>query len=154
MSSSTSRKLPAEALTHPDVIALVKLGKAVGEVSAEAVRQTTDSAGISPQHLRALLKLLSQEGVSVSVSAADTGRKQVAAATSTAKKVTSAAAKKAPAKKAPAKKATKNDAPATDVVEADEAPVKTPAKKTTKKAAAKTSAAKKAVAKKSTAKKA
>ncbi len=106
MSSSTSRKLPAEALAHPDVVALVKLGKAVGEVSAEAVRQTTESAGISPQHLRALLKLLSQEGVSVSVSAEDTGRKQVAAATSTAKKVTSATAKKAPAKKAaPAKPA-------------------------------------------------
>ncbi len=107
MSSSTSRKLPAEALAHPDVVALVKLGKAVGEVSADAVRQTAESAGISPQHLRALLKFLSQEGVSVSVSAADTGRKQVAAATSTAKKVTSATAKKASAKKAPAKKASK-----------------------------------------------
>ena len=62
MSSSTSRKLPAEALAHPDVVALVKLGKAVGEVSAEAVRQTAESAGISPQHLRPLLKLLSEEG--------------------------------------------------------------------------------------------
>jgi RNA polymerase primary sigma factor len=105
VSSSTSRKLPAEALAHPDVVALIRLGKAVGEVSAEAVRQTTEAAGISPQHLRALLTMLSAEGVSVSVPASDTGRKRVAAATSTAKKVTSASAKKTAAKKTAAKKA-------------------------------------------------
>jgi RNA polymerase primary sigma factor len=137
VSSSTSRKLSAEALAHPDLVALVKLGKAVGEVSADAVRQTADSAGISDQHLRALLKLLSEEGVSVSVGAADTGRKRVAAATSTAKKVTSATAKKT-ATKAAAKKAdgveVGSDEPAGDAA---------PAKKT----AAKKAPAKKAAAK-------
>jgi RNA polymerase primary sigma factor len=150
VSSSTSRKLPAEALTHPDVVALVKLGKAVGEVSADAVRQTSESAGISPQHLRALVKLLSQEGVSVSVSAADAGRKQVAAATSTAKKVTSAAAKKAPPKKAPAKKAPAKTADAkaapadgsANGVAADAAPEAAPAKKAAKKTTTKAAAKK------------
>jgi RNA polymerase primary sigma factor len=119
VSSSTSRKLSPEALAHPDVVALVKLGKAVGEVSADAVRQTTDAAGIPPQQLRSLLKFLSSEGVSVNVASdADgseaAGRKRVAAATSTAKKVTTATAKKAAAKKTPAKKAagSKKDAAA------------------------------------------
>jgi RNA polymerase primary sigma factor len=135
VSSSTSRKLSAEALAHPDLVALVTLGKAVGEVSADAVRQTAASAGISDQHLRAFLKLLSEEGVSVSLGAADTGRKRVAAATSTAKKVTSAAAKKAPAKKAPAMDA-----------DAVEAPVDEPAAAPAKKAAAKKALAKKAAA--------
>jgi RNA polymerase primary sigma factor len=132
VSSSTSRKLSAEALAHPDVVALVTLGKAIGEVSAEAVRQTAESAGISPQHLRPLLKLLSAEGVSVSVAAADTTHKRVAAATSTAKKVTSSSAKKAAAKKAPATKA---------AAEGEEEPAEAPAKK----AAAKKAPAKKAV---------
>ncbi|WP_338039933.1 RNA polymerase sigma factor [Nocardioides caldifontis] len=95
-----------EALTHPDVVALVKLGKAVGQVPAEAVRQTSEAAGIPPHQLRALVKLLSDEGVGVDLSAGDAvGRKHVAAATSTAKKVTTAAAKKSAAKKSPAKKA-------------------------------------------------
>ncbi len=107
MASSTSRKLSAEALAHPDVVALVNLGKAVGEVSAEAVRQTTEAAGIPPEQLRALIRLLTEQGVAVSVPATDAAGSRVAAATSTAKKVTTASAtsnSKAPAKKAPAKK--------------------------------------------------
>ncbi len=135
MSSSTSRKLSAEALAHPDVVALVTLGKAIGEVSAEAVRQTAESAGISPQHLRALLKLLSAEGVSVSVAAADTSHKRVAAATSTAKKVTSSSAKKAAAKKTPAKKDAAADEG--DLETADTPAKKAPAKKAPAKRAAK-----------------
>ncbi len=142
MSSSTSRKLPAEALAHPDVVALVKLGRAVGEVSAAAVRQTTESAGITPQHLRALLKLLSEEGVSVSVTADDSaGRKRVAAASSTAKKVATAPAKKAAAP------AAKKAVPAAPV--ADAAPAAEPAADAApaaKKAPAKRAPAKKAAA--------
>ena len=106
MSSRMPRKDSAEALAHPDIVALVSLGKAVGEVSAEAVRQTSESAGLQPHDLRALLTLLSAEGISVSVGATDTApRKRVAAATSTARKVTASTTKKAPAKKAPAAKA-------------------------------------------------
>ena len=81
MSSSTSRKLPAEVLAHPDVVALVELGKTTGEVTADAVRDTTDTAAISPQHLKALLRFLSEEGVTVVVSADDSAtRKKVVAA--------------------------------------------------------------------------
>jgi len=126
VSSSTSRKLSPEALAHPDVVALVKLGKAVGEVPAEAVRQTTEAAGIPPQQLRALIKLLSDEGVSVNLAPEDpaAGRKLVAAATSTAKKVTTATAKKAAAKKAPAKKAAgKKDAAAAEGATEETVPV-------------------------------
>src|SRR5690349_6338943 len=98
------RKDP-EALAHPDIVDLVRLGKALGEVTAEAIRQTSESAGLQPQQLRALITLLSSEGISVSVGASDTaGRKRVAAATSTTSKVTASTTKKA-AKKAPAKKA-------------------------------------------------
>ena len=122
MSSSASRKLSAETLGHPDVVALLTLGRAVGEVPAEAVRRSTEAAGITPQQLRSLVKLLSEEGIAVAVpadkSAGEPARKRVAAAGSaTAKKVSTAAApaaKKAPAKKAPAKKAAaKTAAPAT-----------------------------------------
>ncbi len=125
MSSRMPRKDSAEALGHPDIVALVTLGKAVGEVSAEAVRQTSESAGLQPQQLRALITLLSTEGISVAVGASDTApRKRVAAATSTARKVTASTTKKAPAKKAaatddaedaapaPAKKAAAKKAPA------------------------------------------
>jgi RNA polymerase primary sigma factor len=145
VSSRMPRKDSAEALAHPDIVALVSLGKAVGEVSAEAVRQTSESAGLQPHDLRALIKLLSGEGISVSVGASDTApRKRVAAATSTASKVTASTTKKAAAKKAPAKKAA--DAPETadaagaDAPAAKKAPAKkAPAKKAaTKKAAAKT----------------
>ncbi|GAA1942570.1 RNA polymerase primary sigma factor [Marmoricola bigeumensis] len=136
MSSRMPRKDSAEALAHPDIVALVSLGKAVGEVSAEAVRQTSESAGLQPQDLRALITLLSAEGISVSVGASDTApRKRVAAATSTANKVTASTTKKAAAKKAPAKKAPAKKADAEEA-EADTAP----AKKTAKKAPAKKAA--------------
>jgi RNA polymerase primary sigma factor len=126
------RKDSAEALAHPDIVALVALGKAVGEVSAEVVRQTSETAGLQPQDLRSLVTLLSSEGISVSVGATDTApRKRVAAATSTASKVTASTTKKAAAKKAPAKKAAAGE---------DEAAA--PAKK----AAAKKAPAKKAAA--------
>jgi len=90
-------------LAHPDVVALVTTGRAAGRVSAEAVRQSSEAAGISPQHLRALVKLLSDEGISVAVTPERTARKRVAAATSTTgRTVTASTTKKAAAKKAAA----------------------------------------------------
>ncbi|HET6693949.1 MAG TPA: sigma-70 factor domain-containing protein, partial [Pedococcus sp.] len=135
MSTSTSRKLPAEVLAHPEVVALVELGKATGQVSAGAVRDTSEAAAISPQHLKALLRFLSEEGVTVVLSGDDAaGRKKVAAAASSRTTVKASTAKKAAAKKAPAKKA------AAKTAEPDEAPEAAPAKpaaKTTRKSAAK-----------------
>ncbi|HET7356363.1 MAG TPA: RNA polymerase sigma factor [Nocardioidaceae bacterium] len=129
MSSSTSRKLPAEVLTHPDVVALVKLGRSTGQVSSDDVRSTSEAAAISPQHLKALLRLLSEEGVTVALSADDSaGRKKVLAATS-GRATVKASTKKSAAK--PAGKSAKS---------AEKPPASQPA---AKKAAAKKTAAKK-----------
>jgi RNA polymerase primary sigma factor len=139
VSSSTSRKLPAEVLAHPELVALVELGKTTGQVTAGAVRATTEAAAISPQHLKALLRFLSEEGVTVVLSADDSAaRKKVAAAASSRTTVKASTAKKAAAKKAPAKKA------------ADEEPAAKPA---AKKAPAKTTPAKSSTTKKTTTKK-
>ena len=135
MSPSTSRKVPADVLSHPDIVALVDQGRLTGNVTADALRTATTAAATSPQHLKAVLRYLSEEGVSVVVSAEDAkSPKRVAAAASSARTTVKATAKKAPAKKAPAKKA---DAPEPEA--AADAPVKkAPARKTAaKKAAAK-----------------
>ncbi|MGZ4459762.1 MAG: RNA polymerase sigma factor, partial [Nocardioidaceae bacterium] len=96
-------------MAHPDVVALVQEGRSAGQVTAVAVRDASESASISPQHLKALLRMLSEEGVTVVLSADEsTTRKKVAAAASsraTVKASTKPAAKKAPAKKAATKKA-------------------------------------------------
>ena len=139
MSSSTSRRLPPEVLAHPEVVSLVDLGKATGQVSADAVRNTTEAAAISAQHLKALLRFLSEEGVTVVLSGDDAAaRKKVAAAAGSRTTVKASTAKKAaPAKAAPTKKAApvaKKAAPA----------AKTAAAKKAAPAAKKTAPAKKA----------
>jgi len=104
--SSTSRKLPAEVLAHPDVVALLDRGKATGRVTTGGVRKIREAAAISPQHLKTLLELLSEEGVIVAVSADEpAARKKVVAASGNRTTVKATTAKKAPAKRAPAKKA-------------------------------------------------
>ncbi len=130
MSTSTSRKLPAEILAHPEVVALVERGKADGQVSSDAVRDTSEAASISGKHLKALLRFLSDEGVTVVLSAAESTSRKVAAASSGRSTVKASTAKKAPAKKAAAKTA-KGDEPAA------------PAAKKTAKAPAKKAASKK-----------
>ncbi len=144
MSTSTSRKLPADVLAHPDIVALVDRGKTTGHVTADDLRATTEAHVHTAAHLKALMRYLSEEGISVTMSHEDTsGRKKVAAASSsrsTVKATTkSAPAKKAAAKKAPSKKATSKKAEP----EAEAKP-----------AAKKAAPAKKATAKKTTSKKA
>ncbi len=136
MSSSSSRTHASDVLAHPDVVALVHQGRETGHVTAEALRTATATAASTPQHLKAVLRLLSEEGVDVVVSAEDAQpRKKVAAAASSARTTVKASAKKAaPAKKAPAKKA----------AAVEEEPAEAPAKK----APAKRAPAKKAAAKK------
>ncbi len=136
MSSRTPRRAAPEALTHPDIEALMTLGKDLGEVSAHAVRQTSESAGLAPQQYRALLKGLAAAGISVSLDSEDTrARPRVAAAASTTRKVTAStskksAAKKSTAKKTPAKKAAEE--PAKPAKKAAKAPAKSTAKSTAK----------------------
>ena len=105
MSTSTSRKLPADILAHPEVLALVESGKAAGQVSSDAVRDASESAGVSGKYLKALLRFLSEEGVSVVLSAAESSSRKVAAASSGRSTVQASTGKKAAAKKTAAKKA-------------------------------------------------
>jgi RNA polymerase primary sigma factor len=142
VSSSTSRKVSADVLSHPDIVALVAAGRLSGQVSANALRTATAAAATSPQHLKAVLRYLSEEGVSVVVSAEESGsRKQVAAAASSARTTVKASAKKASAKKAPAEEVADADVPVADPGVEDVAPVKkaaakrTPAKKAASQAA-------------------
>ncbi|MCR6032053.1 RNA polymerase sigma factor [Nocardioides marmotae] len=95
--SSTARKIPAEVLSHPAVVALIERGKPSGSLSPEDVRQASEDAAVEPRHLKSLLAHLSSLGISVDVSASA----QRAVAATTARKTTTAkTAKKAPAKKA------------------------------------------------------
>jgi RNA polymerase primary sigma factor len=82
VSSSSSRKLSADVLGHPDIVALVEAGRPTGQVTAAALRTATTAAATTPQHLKAVLRHLSEEGVAVVVSAEDStsSRQQVAPA--------------------------------------------------------------------------
>ncbi len=126
MSSSTSRKPSVDALSHPDIQGLFDRGRQSGTVTADEVRAACDCADLPPTQSKALLRTLSEEGVTVVVSAADSaGRKKVAAAasrrttvsaTATKKSSTKSTTKKSAAKpadkKAPAKKAAAKKSPA------------------------------------------
>jgi RNA polymerase primary sigma factor len=129
VSTSTSRKLPAEILAHPEVVALVERGKADGQVSSDAVRDTSEAASISGKHLKALLRFLSDEGVTVVLSAAESTSRKVAAASSGRSTVKASTAKKAPAKKTPAKTAKSAEPAAPAAKKAAKAPAKKAASK-------------------------
>jgi RNA polymerase primary sigma factor len=131
LSSSASRKLTAEALSHPDIVDLVVRGRQAGSVTAEEVRRASESASIPAPQLRGLLTHLAQEGISVEVGE-ESARRAVAAAAGRST-VKASAAKKTAAKKAPAKKA----AAASAEPVGDTAAKKAPAKKAAAKKAAK-----------------
>ena len=99
--SSNARKIPAEVLAHPAVVALIERGKPTGTLSPEDVRQASEDAAVEPRHLKSLMAHLSSVGISIDLGAAS-GR---AVAASSARKTTTAAAKGTTAKKAAAKKA-------------------------------------------------
>ncbi|MEI5673867.1 MULTISPECIES: RNA polymerase sigma factor [unclassified Nocardioides] len=116
--SSTARKIPAEVLSHPAVVALIDRGTPSGSLSPEEVRRASEDAAVEPRHLKALLGHLSDLGISVNIGAASTTR---AVAATTARKTTTAstAKKAAPAKKAAAAKTAAAPAVAEPVVGPD-----------------------------------
>jgi RNA polymerase primary sigma factor len=124
---------------------LLAQGRTSGYVSADDVRTVFDSAGIPLARMKAVLRSMSDEGVTVMVDAEGTtpagSRKAVVAATA-AKRATTTKKVAAPAKKAATKKA------ATPAAAAKKAAAPAPAKKAaaTKKAATPAAAAKKAAA--------
>jgi RNA polymerase primary sigma factor len=137
VSSNMRKRLPAEVLAHPAVLALIESGRSHGSITPDEVRQASEDAAVEPRHLKALLAHLSGLGITVSMPVA---ARTLAAAS--ARSTTSAAAKKAPAKKA----ATKNDKPAakkTAAKKAEKPAAKKTAAKTATKAAPKKAAGKK-----------
>jgi RNA polymerase primary sigma factor len=163
VSSSTSLKLPAAVLEHPEVQGLLTRGQESGQVSADDIRRVFESAAIPATHAKKLLRYLSNAGVCVAVSAADSaGRKKVLAAArsrttvsartakrvagkSTAAKTTNTAAKKAThsTAKTAGKAATNSSSkPVSKSAAARKAtPARTKTAKATKAAASKTTAA-------------
>ena len=152
MSTSASRKLPADVLAHPDIVALVEQGKTSGNVTAQALRAATDEHHLSASQLKSLMRFLSEEGISVVMSAEDTRARKRVAAAATRKSTVKAPAKKAAAKKAPVKKTTPAKKAAATVTEPEPTAKKTAASKSTatkstaKAPAKKTTPAKKAAA--------
>ncbi|GAA1954371.1 RNA polymerase sigma factor [Catenulispora subtropica] len=147
MSASTSRPLPAEIAESAHLVALIERGRAQGHIAADEVRQAFEEADIpmakAKSVMRALTTVLHEEGVDLTVNAAQSAgvaRKRVAAAAKTAAKktTTATAAKSATAKKAAAKPAAAEGGDAE-------------AKKTATATAAKPAAAKKVAAKKTAA---
>jgi RNA polymerase primary sigma factor len=139
--SDTVHPLPPE-FTDPAVQGLLAQGRTSGYVSADDVRTVFDRAGIPLARMKAVLRSLSDEGVTVMVDAEGStpagSRKSVAAATA-AKRATTTKKVAAPAKKAATKKA------ATPAAAAKKAAAPAPAKKAaTKKTATPAAAAKKA----------
>ena len=85
----TVRSLPPE-FTSPQVQGLLSQGRARGYVTSGDVRDAFDAAGIVPSRMKAVLRSLPEEGVTVMVEAEGSapegrGRKVVSADTTTKK---------------------------------------------------------------------
>ena len=119
--------LPAEVLSHPEIVGLVTIAEPTGTVTPEQVRKAAEAAAIEPKHLKALLVHLAAEGITVVMNADD--HKAVAA--TTPRKTATA---KAPAKKAAA--APVKTAAAAPAAKKATAPRKTAAQKRAEAAAA------------------
>jgi len=117
--SSNARKIPADVLTHPALVALVDQAAATGTFTPQQVREASEDAGVEPRHLKALLSHLGELGLNVAMPVVT----RTAAATTT-RKTTTTAAKKAPAKKAAVADAAEPAAPAAKKAPAKKAPAK------------------------------
>ena len=168
---SNARKLPDSIVFDPIVQSLLSVGRATGTVSAEAVRAAVAEIGITAGHHKALLRLLSETGVSVAVEAAEAARKRVAAASASSRSTVSASTTRKPsasngravaivppsgddAASAPTDTGVALADPEVEAAGAKRATKKAPVKKTSVKEAASQAPAKKAPAKKAPAKKA
>jgi RNA polymerase primary sigma factor len=146
--SDTVRPLPPE-FADPAVRGLLEQGKDRGFVTASDVRTVSEAVGIPPSRVEAVLRSLSDEGVSVMVEAegsAATRKTTVAAATAARRATTTKPV--APAKKAAAKKAAATKTSPVKAVKSADKPAKAekaaPAKTASKKTATPAAAAKKA----------
>jgi RNA polymerase primary sigma factor len=93
VSASTSRSLPPEIATSEPVQALIQRGRAQGYIATDELRRAFEEAQIPMSSAKSVLRSLSEEGVTVMVSAADSAapkrtRKTVAAKSAAAKRST------------------------------------------------------------------
>jgi RNA polymerase primary sigma factor len=93
VSASTSRSLPPEIATSEHVQALIQRGRAQGYIATDELRRAFEEAQIPVSRAKSVLRSLSEEGVTVMVSAADSAapkrtRKTVAAKSAAAKRST------------------------------------------------------------------
>ncbi|WP_115923342.1 RNA polymerase sigma factor [Calidifontibacter indicus] len=160
--SAEAKALPAE-FSHPALQQLLEKGAANGSVDGNDVKAALEQASLEPRRMKAVLKALDSQGITVEVAAPEPVKKTAAkrATKKTAAKTTTTrtAAKKAasadddaqaPAKKTAAKAATKKAAAKTVASAEQEQDEQAPA---AKKAAAKKAPAKKTATKKTAAKK-
>ncbi len=156
MSASTSRSLPPEIAMSDQVQALIQRGRAQGYIAADELRRAFEEAQIPMSRAKAILRSLSEEGVTVMVSAAESAapkRRRTVAAKSAAKRTTTQsvvttrnAAKESTQASEPTETEATQDAVTVEAAEPAPAP-KTAARKTTaKKAPARKTAAKAAKA--------
>ncbi|WP_431841181.1 RNA polymerase sigma factor [Calidifontibacter indicus] len=160
--SAEAKALPAE-FSHPALQQLLEKGAANGSVDGNDVKAALEQASLEPRRMKAVLKALDSQGITVEVADPEpvkkTAAKRATKTTATKTTTTRTAAKKAAsadddapatAKKTAAKAATKKAAAKTVASAEQEQDEQAPA---AKKAAAKKAAAKKAAAKKAPAKK-
>ena len=139
--TAETKQLPAE-FSHPALQQLLEKGAATGSVDGDDVKAALEEASLEPKRMKAVLKELDRQGITVEVPEIVPVKKTAARKT---------AAKKAPAKKTAAKTTTAKTATAQDDSADDTAVAKAPVKKTAAKSAAKKTTAK-APAKKTAAK--
>ena len=131
MTSSSSLNWADPALDNPQMRNLFDVGQQHGDVAATDVRAAADAAGVGPAQYRALLRLLAEQGIAVSVTAkapTPAPRSRVAAAARSRSVVTApageATTKQAPTKKTPAKKTPAKKSPAKSTSAKQSAPAK------------------------------
>jgi RNA polymerase primary sigma factor len=153
VSSSTSLKLPAAVLDHPEVQGLLTRGRESGQVSADDIRRVFEKAAIPATQAKKLLRYLSEAGVCVAVSAADSaGRKKVLAAARSRTTVSSSTSKRVAGKSTAAKTTAKKSSPKTAARPSTNSTPKTGGKGTTKTSAKPAASKSAAIGKATTAK--
>jgi RNA polymerase primary sigma factor len=148
VSASTSRSLPPEIATSEHVQALIQRGRAQGYIATDELRRAFEEAQIPMSRAKSVLRSLSEEGVTVMVSAADSAapkrtRKTVAAKSAAAKRATTKAVTKTvrPSGDADAEPGEPGAASASREAMSEETPAaQTPARKAARKAPGKKAA--------------
>ncbi len=141
--ASPAPSLPPE-FAHPALQKLLKQGRTNGAVESQQLREALEGAEVPPKRMKAVLRSLDSQGITVTLDAATASR---AVAATTARKTTTATAKKAAAKSTTSKSAAAKPAAKTattkaaaekaagDKPAAKAAPAKATKATTTKKAA-------------------